>query len=148
MRIKQERRDHCDISYHLNFKRADCDSGWGFDCDENGVVDVDNMNPSALDNYLLCTVTKETHLGVAIVPCGVERYENNWRENAIGACDVCGGDVELGDFTCECEKCGALYNWGGQRLADRSQWGEETGEHPADIERPLSAQEEQLGVDY
>ncbi len=29
--------------------------------------------------------------------------------------------------------CGADYNGSGQRLAPREQWGEETGEHPADI---------------
>jgi hypothetical protein len=34
--------------------------------------------------------------------------------------------------TCE---CGRDYNWGGQLLAPRSQWGEETGETAADILR-------------
>ncbi len=50
-----------------------------------------------------------------------------------GDCDVCGTEVELGHFTCTCDKCGADYNWGGQRLASRSQWGEETGESLSDI---------------
>jgi hypothetical protein len=31
-------------------------------------------------------------------------------------------------FTNTCPDCGADYNSGGQRLAPRSQWGEETGE--------------------
>lgn len=39
-----------------------------------------------------------------------------------------GGDVD-------CDKCGREYNSSGQLLADRSQWGCETGEHPADIAR-------------
>lgn len=39
-----------------------------------------------------------------------------------------GGDVG-------CDKCGREYNSSGQLLADRSQWGSETGEHPADIAR-------------
>lgn len=33
----------------------------------------------------------------------------------------------------DCPRCGSEFNSGGQRLAPRSQWGEETGEHPADI---------------
>jgi hypothetical protein len=32
--------------------------------------------------------------------------------------------------TCD---CGADYNMSGARLADRSQWGQETGEHPVDV---------------
>lgn len=45
----------------------------------------------------------------------------------------CGEELECPDFTNTCEKCGADYNWAGQRLAPRSQWGEETGESPSDI---------------
>lgn len=37
-------------------------------------------------------------------------------------------------FTNTCE-CGADYNSRGELLAPRSCWGEETGEHPADIAR-------------
>lgn len=47
---------------------------------------------------------------------------------------VCGKAVGLDGFTNECE-CGRDYNSSGQLLAPRSQWGEETGEHPADILR-------------
>jgi hypothetical protein len=46
-------------------------------------------------------------------------------------CD-CGEEVVCQGFTSTC-KCGADYNWSGQRLASRSQWGEETGESYADI---------------
>jgi len=48
-----------------------------------------------------------------------------------------GTEVELWDTmtnSCDCG-CGAEFNGSGQRLADRSQWGEETGEHPADLGR-------------
>lgn len=48
-------------------------------------------------------------------------------------CD-CGARVALVGFTNGCD-CGRDYNRSGQLLAPRSQWGEETGEHPADIER-------------
>jgi hypothetical protein len=38
-------------------------------------------------------------------------------------------------FTNTCDSCGADYNFAGQRLAGREQWGEETGEHLSDILR-------------
>ena len=55
-------------------------------------------------------------------------------EPAIGVCECCGREVELFGFTNSCD-CGADYNSGGQRLAERSQWGEETGESLGDILR-------------
>jgi len=48
-----------------------------------------------------------------------------------GKCS-CGTIVDLYDFTNTCEKCGKEYNSCGQELAERSQWGEETGEHPSE----------------
>jgi hypothetical protein len=47
----------------------------------------------------------------------------------------CGTRVHLAGFTNTCDGCGRDYNQSGQLLADRAQWGEETGEHPADIGR-------------
>lgn len=44
----------------------------------------------------------------------------------------CGNEVYCGGFTNTCD-CGADYNMSGQRLAPRSQWGEETGETADDI---------------
>ena len=57
---------------------------------------------------------------------------NGYAEPAIGLC-VCGQKVELDGFTNTCDSCGRDYNSSGQMLADRSQWGEETGETAADI---------------
>lgn len=51
----------------------------------------------------------------------------------VGECDECGADVYLIGPTCECGKCGAVYNCFGQRLSDPSNWGEETGEYESDI---------------
>lgn len=65
-----------------------------------------------------------------------------WRERGYGVvefqapvvlCD-CGREVLCDRFTNTCD-CGADYNFAGQRLADRSQWGEETGESLSDILR-------------
>jgi len=41
----------------------------------------------------------------------------------------CGSDLVCEHFTNTCDHCGADYNFAGQTLAPRSQWGEETGEH-------------------
>jgi len=50
-----------------------------------------------------------------ICECGEVIETNSW--NRVN---------NFGDF--KCEKCGNLYNSGGQKLAPVSQWGEETGE--------------------
>ena len=45
---------------------------------------------------------------------------------------ICGRKVWCSGFTNTCE-CGREYNWAGQMLAPRCQWGEETGEIAADL---------------
>jgi len=59
------------------------------------------------------------------------------REPAVGKC-ACGQEVWLSGFTNTCDGCGRDYSIGGQELAPREQWGEETGESASDI----------LSVDY
>lgn len=66
---------------------------------------------------------------------GIRELKNRITHPAIGQCEVCKKEVELADFTNTCA-CGADYNSFGQRLAPRSQWGEETGESLADILGP------------
>jgi ssDNA-binding Zn-finger/Zn-ribbon topoisomerase 1 len=59
-----------------------------------------------------------------------KRFNHESREPAEGPCDVCGTTVVIySNWASECPKCGTEYNGSGQRLAPRSQWGEETGEH-------------------
>ena len=41
----------------------------------------------------------------------------------------CGDWFGCDSFTNTCDVCGADYDMNGNRLAPRSQWGEETGEH-------------------
>jgi hypothetical protein len=43
--------------------------------------------------------------------------------------ECCGETLICDAFTTTCPNCGADYNWNGDRLAPRSYWGEETGEH-------------------
>jgi len=47
--------------------------------------------------------------------------------------ECCGEICDCSGFTNTCPSCGADYNWAGQRLAPREQWGEETGESLSDI---------------
>lgn len=64
---------------------------------------------------------------------GLRMFAHRWTEPAVGRC-YCSREVVLDGFTNTC-RCGRDYNFAGQELAHRSQWGEETGEHPADILR-------------
>jgi len=47
--------------------------------------------------------------------------------------ECCGEELPCPNFTNTCPHCSADYNWAGQRLAPRSQWGEETGESVEEI---------------
>jgi hypothetical protein len=69
----------------------------------------------------------------------VSRLIRSWSRNDNGdpvpgaiRCG-CGAVLEIwrpgGDVSCD---CGREFNSSGQLLAPREQWGEETGEHPAD----------------
>jgi hypothetical protein len=69
-----------------------------------------------------------------VVYDGIVDRTSYYTEPAAIECDVCKGEVSLErSMTNDCEKCGAEYNSFGQRLADRSQWGEETNERWYDI---------------
>jgi hypothetical protein len=53
------------------------------------------------------------------------------REVPVVVC--CNEEIVCYDFTNTCSKCGRDYNFAGQSLAPRSEWGWDTGEHPDDI---------------
>ena len=56
-----------------------------------------------------------------------EMWSGKMRRFKMIRCD-CGCELTLHNWwSTECD-CGTEYNGGGQRLAPRSQWGEETGE--------------------
>lgn len=116
MKIVQEREFRVIVNHDLVF------DGYAFPCDENGNVDESTLEPAGLENYKACIAKGNGY---------VESYENSYTIPAIGECS-CGNEVILDSFTNTCDKCGADYNSSGQRLADRSQWGYETGEHWTD----------------
>lgn len=127
MKIIREKRFHECVVYARVFDHSeDDDSGYSFPCDESGNVEVSTLTPAARANYK--RAMREC------IDRGVVDYPSRWTESAIGECH-CGAHVELGGFTNTCERCGTDYNWCGQELAPREQWGEETGEALCDIER-------------
>lgn len=118
------------VSYSREFQyRFAPGSGFSFPCDESGKMSLTNQ--AARDNFAKCLTGFVD--GAEVRDLGVRKYETPWRTYTVGLCE-CGEKVELSGFTNTCD-CGADYNMSGQRLADRSQWGEDTGEHPADIAR-------------
>ena len=75
-------------------------------------------------------------------------YDHETQEPGEITCD-CGCKLSLDGpgQDAECDKCGAAYNSAGQKLADRSQWGEETGETAADYDRGLASPERAFDED-
>jgi hypothetical protein len=129
MRIISERTQVHKEAYALTYRwKHDPGAGFSFDCDKNGKIDLENMNPDARRNYDKC---RNGTYEVEFV--GITDYSWDYWEPKIGEC-VCGKHITLDGFTNACE-CGRDYNSSGTLLAPRSQWGEETGEHLSDILR-------------
>jgi hypothetical protein len=162
MRILTERTITTATSYQLMFwLKTDHPQlrgrGASFDCDKNGIVDEDALRsrPAAFANYqeyrsgkVACMVDVRylydhkreeyvsvpgtgTRMEVQVRTPYVEERAHRHTEPAVGLCQ-CGRKVTLSGFTNTCD-CGRDYDMSGQLLADRRQWGEETGETLADI---------------
>lgn len=102
-----------------------------FESDRDGLVDESLLTPEALENLRKCReACKRGEMDWEILDA-----TKSYVEPAVGRC-VCGEEVMLSGFTNTCD-CGRDYDSSGVLLAPRSQWGEETGEHPADIARIL-----------
>lgn len=122
--IIQRRQRATQVSYSHEFTwRTDPGSGFSFTCDERGEIIVTDVNRQNVEGCLSGAFDVIDH--------GVVRDERSYTVPAVLRCD-CGADVALEGFTNTC-RCGADYNMSGQRLASRSQWGEETGETLGEI---------------
>jgi len=101
--------------------------GFSFDCNENGVINEADMYPEGIANLRDCEAGKmEGYTG--------PRLQKNTRRvtnHAVGGCE-CGRKLTLASFTNSC-RCGREYNQGGQKLAPRAQWGDDTGESVSEI---------------
>ena len=112
--IKERTWEHIE-DYQLSFSRKD-GSGYMFDCDAYGNLKEPDK-AEAVEQLEKDPVFKKRIID----------FSKDFPTPAVGRCD-CGAKVTLAAFTNTCHKCGADYNQSGQRLAPRSQWGEETGE--------------------
>ena len=128
MEIISNRRMVTEITYEIFFQYTGATTlhGFGFPASESGEIDLESMRPAALANYFKC-LKKE----IAVDEPELKKFERHYHEPAVGKCQ-CGCEVVLDRFTNTCD-CGRDYNMSGQLLADRSQWGEETGETYSDI---------------
>lgn len=89
----------------------------GYIISRNG-KDVFPQNRKYLGKKCACGGTYELEAGFII---------EKTPAHVIVECD-CGEKIVCMGFTNTCPKCDADYNWNGERLAPRSQWGWETGE--------------------
>lgn len=144
------------ISYYRAFSLVGQGScGFHFPCDQNGNIE-EFANDSALNNYKSClsgemkilqnpeykfNAEQQDYVYVPgsgstvnckIIDDGIVKYEHSYKEPAIGECNYCRREVVLSGFTNTCE-CGIDYNWGGQELAPREQWGDDTQETLGEI---------------
>jgi len=144
MKIIQERETITKVYYHHMFNHDGDDTGAGlllFDCDENGrpffstwncVTGRWEFNSTSAERYYQAVAGEVD--GKKVIDHGIQPYTRSWKEPKIGKCE-CGETVELENFTNTCSQCYADYDSSGNRLAPRSQWGEESGEHLSDILR-------------
>jgi hypothetical protein len=116
--------------YFQMFDRLDTPgAGLMFPCNEEG-------EPAPFGTEPMETSYEKAQNQEKYSPGYIREFYSSYVEAAIVRCD-CGRKFDIPDFTNECPKCGALVNSFGQRLSPRSTWGEETNEHPADVERPM-----------
>jgi hypothetical protein len=105
-------------------------SGYSFPCDAAGVIDTESLNPAARENLMRLNHDWRGHYTAPSLECRRHRIV----DDAIIKCECCGHRIQLySTWANGCDHCHAEYNGSGQRLADRCQWGEETGETAADL---------------
>ena len=105
-------------------------SGASFPCDQAGNLNID-LHPAAYANFSNCLQLTEAG---RMVDEGVVDEVYRHYEPPVIECLRCQHEVVLEDaWLSTCSHCGADYNGSGQLLAPRHLWGEETGEHPADL---------------
>lgn len=119
--------------YELVFRlEDDCGSTFAFECDESGNVCRDTLPELALHNLDLCLKSEVD--GYAVRHGVIRSHEQSYVEDGSGEC-ICGRHVAITrSWANACGGCGREYNGSGQLLADRSCWGEETGESVTDME--------------
>ena len=128
--ISDGRRVHVEAYEYYFASKTIPGAGLGFDCDKDGNIFLDRLQPAALANLEI------GQAGVEYTDMGVRDVSYNYYQPAVIRCS-CGRELPLSDcMTNSCE-CGLEYNGGGQLLAPRSQWGDEfTNPSDADLYGP------------
>lgn len=121
-----DRTDYQMVFYRIDPKNPRSGCAYSFECNSNGVLDPIKHEAGRL-NYEKCLKGFDPISGEKIKPGVLVERDSSYFQCAIGKCD-CGCKVALWNFTNTCD-CGIDYNSSGQKLAPRSQWGQETGEH-------------------
>jgi hypothetical protein len=125
MKIIRQRERKEEIEYVHDFVSVEDPSrGFAINCSESGQP----IDKAARERY--AELQQDVKAGKLRYK-GLRMFAHRWTEPAVGRCH-CGREVVLDGFTNTC-RCGSDYNFAGQALAPRSQWGEETGESLADI---------------
>jgi hypothetical protein len=123
---KESRTQH--VEYRYTFRWAnDRGSGFGFECDARGNIFA--LTKEQADNLKMC---RDRVADGGMIDEGVAKYQWIVNDPAIIECVRCSKNVTLHGFTNTCI-CGADYNLSGQLLADRKDWGDETGETAGEI---------------
>ena len=95
-------------------------------------MDEATLQPDGLDNLRMCR-SGQDRSGRTIVRDGVMCEQRIIRHPAVARCH-CGARLELASsWLNTCDVCGCDYDGSGVMLAPRQHWGEETGEHWADL---------------
>lgn len=126
MKIIKERVVERWTEYHKSFASRS-GLGYTFDCDKDGNL-LPGTRPLSIDNHDRLMRGEYPEMKYQ----GIMRFNRTYVNPAIGLCE-CGSEVMLRGFTNTCSKCGRDYNFNGDLLAVREQWGEETGEHISEI---------------
>lgn len=125
--IVTRRRHETAVAFSRVFDwRHDPGAGFAFPCNEAGEIETP-LAPAAAENLARCLSGEYN-----VIDRGIERRTWSYTIAAVGRCR-CGRSLSLDAFTNSCD-CGREYNFAGQELAPRSQWGEETGETAGDID--------------
>ena len=100
---------------------------FSFPCSPDGTIEIDALKVPGKIAWENIQANKDEW------DIEVQKCPQSYMHPTVIEC--CGQELQCGRFTNTCEVCGADYNWNGNRLTPRDQWGEETGEHPSDIAR-------------
>ena len=134
--IISERRVILNTIYNWTFSHRNGRRAFSFACDINGnlilskELDEKGYVDTIIHNIVKCIQREEPPFDT-LIDEGICKREYMEVQPAVLKC-YCGEEVELSSFTNTCT-CGTDYNMSGQQLADRSQWGCETGETADEI---------------